>query len=100
MESSLQRPRLLPTLLTAIAPLLATAALGWAVMDGPLDLGAGEKDILLLVPLVLWSVAFLVAMPVLCLRGVALRRAAGLAAALATALLAVLFLVMLVVSWR
>ena len=46
---------------TALVPLALTPALGSAINAGTLNFGGGEKDIILLIPWVLWSLAYAVA---------------------------------------
>lgn len=43
----------------AVVPLLITLLLGWLTMEGYLNFGGGEKDIILALPLLLWSVVYL-----------------------------------------
>ncbi len=43
---------------TALAPLMVTPALIKAIADGWLNFGGGEKDIVLVVPRLIWSIAF------------------------------------------
>src|SRR5262249_7630276 len=47
-------------LVTALLPLALTPALASAINAGILNFGGGEKDIILLIPWVLWSLAFAV----------------------------------------
>ena len=42
----------------ALVPLLLTPALIYALAEGVLDFGGGEKDILLALPWLIWSLAF------------------------------------------
>ena|SRR5690242_16543856 len=53
-----------PTVIRAavlILPLLLTWPLGWATMEGYLNFGGGEKDIILAVPWIIWSLIFAIA---------------------------------------
>ena|SRR5438093_11955673 len=45
-------------IVTAFAPLLLTPALSRAINNGTLTFGGGEKDIILIIPWLLWSVGF------------------------------------------
>lgn len=45
-------------IVSAFAPLLLTPALSRAINNGTLNFGGGEKDIVLLIPWLLWSIAF------------------------------------------
>ncbi len=63
-------------------PLLLSLALAWLV-TGPVSLGGGEKDILLVLPLVLWSFLYLCAGLALWWRGMALGRALAWSAGVA-----------------
>ncbi len=45
-------------LLLALFPLLLTPALGFLLVEGYLDLGGGEKDVVWLLPWALWSVLY------------------------------------------
>ena len=47
-------------LILCLFPLLATPLLALLIAEGYLDFGGGEKDLLLLLPWILWSLAFLV----------------------------------------
>ena len=74
-----------------LAPLALTPLLGLALAEGWLDLGGGEKDLLLLVPWLLWSVAYLALVCVHWWRGRTSWRGAGRAGWQATVLLLVLW---------
>jgi hypothetical protein len=45
-------------IMTAFAPLLLTPVLGWAINNGTLNFGGGEKDVILLVPWLVWAIGF------------------------------------------
>jgi len=79
---------MLARLLLAFAPLLLTVAFTWLTMEAYLNFGSGEKDILLSIPLLLWSLVYLCASLVLWWLRTALRRSALLAAGWATGLVA------------
>jgi hypothetical protein len=72
----------------ALVPLLVTVLFGWTV-SGPLSLGAGEKDIILVIPLALWSFCYLGCFVVLWWRGARLARTIGWSTAIATVLVVV-----------
>lgn len=55
---------------------------------GPVSFGGGEKDIFLAVPLLVWSVTYLLGSVVLGWRGTGLRRTITRSAGVATAVLA------------
>lgn len=71
---------------TATGPLLLSLALAWLV-TGPVSLGGGEKDILLVIPLVLWSFLYLCGCLVFWWRGVSLGRSVAGSAGMATGLI-------------
>lgn len=75
----------------ALLPLLLTVLFGWLTMEGHLNFGGGEKDIFLLIPLILWSLLFGIAVLVFSLRRAGLSRTLGLSAALATGLLVLIW---------
>ena len=56
-ELAMRIPRLLQAVLASI-PLLLTPALVYSLAEGILDFGGGEKDILLGLPWLIWSVVF------------------------------------------
>ena len=70
-----------------IAPLLLTGLFGWLVAESYLNLGGGEKEIVLVIPLGVWSLAFLCCYLVLWWRGSATARSVAAASGVATALL-------------
>lgn len=73
--------------IAAIAPLALSLLFAWAAM-GPVSFGGGEKDIFLAVPLLVWSVTYLLGSVVLGWRGTGLRRTITRSAGVATAVLA------------
>ncbi len=52
--------RKLVQIIVAIAPLLFTPLLFYALSEGLLNLGGGEKDVLWMIPWGIWGVVFLV----------------------------------------
>lgn len=83
---------LLSRSLLALAPLLLALLFGWLTVEGRLNLGAGEKDIVLVLPVLAWALLFACACAVNWWRGAATTRGATWAAIVATALLLVPFL--------
>lgn len=71
-------------LLLAFFPLLLAPAPGFLLSEGYLDLGGGEKDILWVLPWVLWSVLYAVSSCVLWARHWPWRRALPRSIAVAT----------------
>src|SRR6266480_3656103 len=71
-------------IVTAFVPLLATPALSRAINNGTLNFGAGDKDIVLIIPCLLWSVGFATAALVYWRRHVRLSRSLVWAAVWAT----------------
>ena len=92
--------RILVNLFAAVAPLLITLLLAWLVMEDHLSLGGGEKDLILAVPLLFWSLIYLFCYAVLWLRRSAIRRAIAVSAGLATGVLAIASIVLLGFAWR
>ena len=87
-------------LLFAITPLLRTILFAGLVMEGHFTFGGGEKDVLLVVPLLLWSFAYLFCYLVLWWRRAAIKRAIAQSAGVATALVAIAWLAVLGISLR
>lgn len=75
-------------LLVAVAPCLMTLLFAWLV-TGPLSLGGGEKDILLVIPLLFWSLLFCGSQLVLWWRSVGMGRSIAISAGVATVLVIV-----------
>jgi hypothetical protein len=80
-------------LLVAVVPFLLTLLFAWLV-SGHLSLGGGEKDIFLVIPLLLWSVLFLCCYLVLWWRRFALGRSVAVSAGFATALVVIAWVVL------
>jgi hypothetical protein len=87
-------------LLLAFAPLLLSLLFGWLVMDGYLNFGGGDKEILLAVPLLLWAFAYLGCYVTLWWRRYTLGRMLALSASFATVFLVVAWLVLFGVVWQ
>jgi hypothetical protein len=83
--------------LPGIVPLVLTALFGWLLMEGHINFGSGEKDIFLLVPLLFWSLVFLVAYLVLWWRNAPLRRNVVMSTCIAVAVVVVTWLLLFVV---
>lgn len=92
--------RVLGRLLAAVLPLLLVCVAVWLLMEGHVSLGAGDKDILLVLPLLGWSLAFLLAYALCWILGIGPVRSALHAAIVSTILLALGWLVALVLSWN
>jgi hypothetical protein len=86
---------LLLKLLAAIGPLLLTVFFAWLVMEGYLDFGGGGKDVLLVLPLLLWSLVYLGCYLTLWWRRFRQRRLLAWSAGLATGFVAVAWLILL-----
>jgi hypothetical protein len=86
--------------LVALLPLLISALAAWAVASGRMSLGAGEKDIILVFPLALWSIGFLTFSMVQWAKGTSLARASSVAALHSVVVLAVLFAAFVALTWR
>ena len=82
-------------LILCLFPLLATPLLALLIAEGYLDFGGGEKDLLLLLPWILWSLAFLVFSAVFWRRRVPVGRGLLLATGAATGVMVAIYLLML-----
>ena len=83
-------------LILSIVPLALTTPLGYLIAEGFLNFGSGEKDLLLLIPWMVWSVVYFVLFLIFWRRKLSLPRGCGYAAAGATGVLALIYLVMLI----
>jgi hypothetical protein len=90
--------RIMTRILVGIAPLLLTLLFAWLTMEGYLNLGAGCKDIFLAVPMLMWSLAFLVCCTAFWWRGISFRRLIVRSFALATGLVLVAWAVLFAFS--
>ncbi len=81
--------------LLAVAPLLLTLLFGWLMMEGHLNFGSGEKDVFLVLPLLLWSLVYLCSCLVMCVRRSPLVRSLVLSASVATGGVVVAWLLLL-----
>lgn len=78
-------------LVYALAPLLLSALLG-LLLTGPLSAGGGEKDVLLAIPLLAWSVFYFLGFLLFWARGAAVGATVRKAAGVATGAILVLLL--------
>lgn len=69
----------------ALLPLAGTPVLFFGIVEGWIDLGGGEKDLVWVLPCLLWSMLFAVASLVCWRRGTAFIRSIAASAMLATA---------------
>lgn len=83
----------------AVVPLLASLGFGWMVMEGNIDLGGGDKDVLLVAVLLLWSGIFFLSKLTLWLQGFALGQSVSVSAGISTGLTALAWVVLFVFSW-
>jgi hypothetical protein len=67
---------------------------GWLVLEGHLNFGSGEKDIFLLIPLLLWSFVWFCSILVLWWRRSPVGRSLKLAAAFATASIVIMWVIL------
>ena len=80
----------------SILPLALTPLLGFLIAEGYLNFGGGEKDLLLLLPWLAWSVVYLFFFLVFWWKRVSIRRGLAYAVCGATGVLTIVYLVMLV----
>ncbi len=85
-------------LILSIAPLVLTTPLGYLIAEGYLNFGGGEKDLLLLIPWMVWSVVYFVLFLIFWKRKFSIQKGCGYAAGGATGVLALIYVVMLVWS--
>ncbi len=81
-----------------VLPLGLTPLLGWLIAEGVLNFGGGEKDLLLLLPWLLWSLIYLAAFITLWVKRFSLPAALLWSLAVPTAALAVLFVALYLFS--
>jgi len=86
-------------LFAAVAPLLLTVVLAWLVMEDYLCFGGGEKEIFLAVPLLMWSLVYLLCYLALWWRRFVIGRAVAVSSAIASGVVAVAWLALFAVSW-
>ncbi len=85
-------------LLMAVAPFIFTVLFGWLTMEGHLSFGGGEKDVFLLIPLLLWSVVYFCSFVVLWRRRWPPGKWLGWSAGIATVAIVVAWLVLFAAS--
>lgn len=90
-------PAWLARLLVALLPLAATFLFAVLMMEGHLNFGGGDKDIFLLLPLLLFSLVFLFSCLFSWWRGVAPGRAARVSAFVSLSAVILLWLALVVV---
>jgi hypothetical protein len=82
-------------LILSIVPLALTVPLGYLIAEGYLNFGGGEKDLILLLPWIVWSVVYFVLFLIFWKRKVSILKGFGYAAGGATGALALIYVVML-----
>lgn len=87
--------RVLGRLALSLLPLSMTPFIGFGLADGYINLGGGCKDILGLIPWILWSLAYFLFFIVFWRKKFTLIRTTAYAAAGATGILALLFFLLL-----
>ena len=80
----------------SIAPLAVTPLLGSLIAAGHLNFGGGEKDILLLIPWLVWSAVYFVLFLIFWRRKFSIQKGCGYATGGATGALALIYVVTLV----
>ncbi len=83
-------------LILSIVPLALTPLLGFLIAEGYLNFGGGEKDLLLLIPWMVWSVVYFVLFLIFWKRKFSIQKGLGYAAGGATGALALIYVVMLI----
>lgn len=83
-------------LILSIVPLALTPLLGYLIADGYLNFGGGEKDLILLIPWMIWSFIYSVFFLIFWRRKLSTGKGCGYAAAGATGALALIYVVMLI----
>ena len=92
--------RVLVRLGLSLFPLALTPAFGFLLAEGYVNLGGGCKDILMLIPWIVWALAYFVGSLVFWWKGAPIFRAVLSAAAWATGFLALLFVILLISQAR
>jgi len=83
-------------LILSIVPLALTPLLGFLIAEGYLNFGGGEKDLLLLIPWMVWSVVYFVLFLIFWKRKFSIQKGCGYAAGGATGVLALIYVVILI----
>jgi hypothetical protein len=82
-------PGWVPRLVICVAPIAITPLLALAIGEGYLNFGGGEKDLLLLIPWLLWSVLFAIVFVACWVKKLPVGKSTAYAAGIAFAVLAV-----------
>ena len=82
----------------ATVPLLLTPVLFYALAEGVLNLGGGEKDIIWVFPWLIWSVVFAISSYVFILKGYAISRWLRYSLLISIVVMVALFLLALLLS--
>lgn len=80
----------------SILPLALTPLLGFLIADGYLNFGGGEKDLLLLIPWILWSLLYLIFFLASWWRKTCITRGLAYSVGGATGVLAIVYVILLV----
>lgn len=88
--------KILSRLGLGLLPLALTPVMGFLLAEGYVNLGAGCKDLLALIPWLIWALAFFICSMFLWRKGASLLRAALYAAAGATGIMVLLLIILLV----
>ena len=92
------RIKLLHAALAAI-PLLLTPVLFFMLADGWINLGGGEKDIVVTLPWLLWALIFFITALVLIIKGWPLRRWFTRAGIVSFVVMLLLFVITYITGW-
>jgi hypothetical protein len=92
--------RILGRLALSLLPLALTPALGFLLAEGYVNLGGGCKDIIMLIPWIVWALAYFIGSLVFWWKGAPLLKTMGYAAAGATGFLVLLFVILLLFQAR
>ena len=84
--------------LTVIAPLGLTPLWAWLIAEDYLSFGGGEKDIVILIPWVLWSLIYAIVGVVMWVKRAALKRSILWSTGISTVVLLLIWVVLLVLS--
>lgn len=90
---------ILRRVLIGFLPLLLTVLFAWALLEGGLSLGGGEKEIFLVVPPLFWSLVYLFCYLVFWWRGSAIGRSVARSAGIATGVVFAAWLLLLGASF-
>ena len=95
----MQKESRFANIVLAAVPLLIAPVLFFLLAEGWLNVGGGEKDILIAFPYALWALIFFVVSLILIVRGWPLRGWAGRAAFLSVGTVLVLWVIVFFSSW-